>query len=203
MTGSFSDVGSTDALQVQPGRSIRVQLSVASTESFIGTVQIERRHKGDTWDVVRNGSDALQVFTGTELAPLTDSVVDLTLVNERATPEQYRVTVLVFDAASDDLVYDVAIVRQAGTIAKTDLAGGFSRVSVVDGEDETSTHQITCTDMEAGDEVVAVLVLTTKASIATLAAHAGTLTAGAGLITPGTEVDNTSNQYVIFWNDLT
>lgn len=88
-------------------------------------------------------------------------------------------------------------------VTKAKLAGGFSKVSVVAGENEGSTHQITCTGMAVGDEVVAVLVLTTAASIATLAAHAGTLTAAANKITPGTEVNNTNNQYIIFWNDLT
>lgn len=78
---------------------------------------------------------------------------------------------------------------------------GLPKISVVDGEDETSTHQITVTGMAADDTVIAVLVLTTKASIATMAAHAGTLTAASGKITPGTEVDNTNNQYIIFWID--
>lgn len=85
-----------------------------------------------------------------------------------------------------------------------DLAAHAARtlkVSVVDGEDETTTHQITVTGMVAADTVVAVLVLTTKASIATAAAHAGTLTAAAGKITPGTEVNNTGNQYLVFWID--
>lgn len=77
------------------------------------------------------------------------------------------------------------------------------RISVVDGENETSTHQITCTGMSAGDQVIAVLVLTTKASIATLAAHAGTFLCATDKIVPGTEANNTSNQYVIFWLDLT
>lgn len=76
-------------------------------------------------------------------------------------------------------------------------------VSVVDGENEGSTHQITCTGMAAGDKVISVLVLTTKASIATLAAHAGTFLCAADKIVPGTEVNNTSNQYIIFWLDLT
>lgn len=78
---------------------------------------------------------------------------------------------------------------------------GLAKVSVVAGEDETSTHQITVTGMTASDTVTAVLVLTTAASIATLAAHAGTLTAAAGKITPGTEVNNTNNQYIVFWTD--
>jgi len=44
------------------------------------------------------------------------------------------------------------------SVIKTKLAGGFSKVSYVAGENETSPHQITCTGMAAGDEVVAVLV---------------------------------------------
>ena len=85
------------------------------------------------------------------------------------------------------------------------LAAGAHRVrvSVVDGENESSTHQITCTGMAQGDLVVSVLVFTTKASIATMAAHAGTFIAGTDKITPGTEVNNTNNQYVIIWYDLT
>jgi len=76
---------------------------------------------------------------------------------------------------------------------------GLPKVSVVAGENETVTHQITVTGMAADDTVIAVLTLTSAASIATLAAHAGTLTAAAGKITPGSEVDNTGNQYIVFW----
>lgn len=83
------------------------------------------------------------------------------------------------------------------------LATGVVRQTVADGADETSTHLIPVTGMAAGDEVIAVLVFTTKASIATLAAHAGTLTAAADGITPGTEVDNTGNQYLVTWVDKT
>jgi hypothetical protein len=91
----------------------------------------------------------------------------------------------------------------AGAVTKTKMGTGILKVSLVTGEDETSTHQITCTGMAAGDEVVQVLVLTTAASIATMAVHAGVFTAAAAKITPGTEVNNTNNQYLIFWNDLT
>jgi hypothetical protein len=80
---------------------------------------------------------------------------------------------------------------------------GIFKVSLVAGEDESSTHQITCTGMAVGDEVVQVLVLTTAASIATMAVHAGIFTAAAAKITPGTEVNNTNNQYLIFWIDKT
>lgn len=76
-------------------------------------------------------------------------------------------------------------------------------VSVVAGEDETSTHQITCTGMAAGDIITQVLVLTTAASIATMAVHAGVFKSAADKVVPGTEVNNTNNQYIIFWLDLT
>jgi len=125
--------------------------------------------------------------------------------------EDNDLAAVVQDSANDGIIDAGAIATdavdsaeiKADAVTKAELAGGFSKVSVVDGEDETSTHQITVTGMAVGDEVVAVLVLTTKASIATAALHAGTLTAAAGKITPGTEVDNTGNQYIIFWNDLT
>ena len=91
----------------------------------------------------------------------------------------------------------------AGAVSGANLATAFLKVTVQAGENETSTNQITCNGMAVGDEVVAVLVLTTAASIATLAAHAGTFTAAAGKITPGTKVDNTNNQYVILWIDKT
>jgi len=51
--------------------------------------------------------------------------------------------------------------------------------------------------------VVAVLVFTTEASLATMISHAGTFTAAADGCTAGTPVDNTSNQYIVIWLDLT
>lgn len=115
-----------------------------------------------------------------------------------AIPDQYGAV------ASEHLAAGAAIGNfSTNSIANTYLAGNFAQVSVVDGEDETSTHQITCPGITSGDQVSAVLVFTTKASIATMAAHAGTLTPTTDAITPGTEVDNTGNQYLIFWTKLT
>lgn len=88
-------------------------------------------------------------------------------------------------------------------LTHSQMPSAMSKVSVVAGEDETTTNQITCPGMAVGDEVVAVIVLTTAASIATAALHAGTMAAASGKITPGTKVNNTNNQYLIFWNDLT
>jgi len=127
-------------------------------------------------------------------------------------PFSLRDGVVAVDNATIQKIADVLSIKNLGVgsaqiaaaaVLKTKLAGGFSKCSVVAGENETVTHQITVTGMAAGDEVVAVIVLTTAASIATLAAHAGTFTAAAGKITPGTEVNNTGNQYLVFWNDLT
>lgn len=83
------------------------------------------------------------------------------------------------------------------------LNTGVVKQTVSDGVDETTPTNIGCTGMAVGDEVVSVIVFTTKASIATMAAHAGTLTAAADGITPGTPVDNTGNQYLITWIDKT
>lgn len=117
-------------------------------------------------------------------------------------PLSLLVPSLAVDNATLQMVADTLSVKAAG-ITKTKLAGGFSHLTVQDGEDETSTNQITCAGMAVGDEVVAVIVLTTKAAIVTAGAHAGTLTAASGKITPGTKANNTGNQYLIFWNDLT
>lgn len=103
---------------------------------------------------------------------------------------------------AEDDVAGLAAGATHAALRESIAAHGLPKISVVAGEDETATHQITVTGMAAGDIVVAVLVFTTAASIATMAAHAGTLTAASGKITPGTEVVNTGNQYVVFWIDV-
>lgn len=91
----------------------------------------------------------------------------------------------------------------AGSVTGADLATGIVRVTLAAGVDETDPLPIPVTGMAEGDEVVAVLVFTTAADIATLAAHAGVFTAAVDGITPGTEVDNTGNQYFVVWIDKT
>lgn len=82
---------------------------------------------------------------------------------------------------------------------------GVSRCTLVAGQDEAADTTITVTGMVVGDEVSQVLVLTTAASIASAAARAITdFSVGAGVINVlANPVDNTNNQYVIFWTDLT
>jgi hypothetical protein len=108
------------------------------------------------------------------------------------------------DAVLPDLdqVVQTAHLR-ANAVSGAKLATGVVRQTVADGADETSTHLIPVTGMATGDEVVSVLVFTTKASIATMAAHAGTFTATTNGITPGTDVDNSGNQYLVTWIDKT
>lgn len=103
--------------------------------------------------------------------------------------------------AEDDVAGSAAVVTHSALNTAIG-AHGLPKVSVVAGEDEATTHQITVTGMAAGDIVTSVLVLTTAASIATLAAHTGTFTAAANKITPSVEVNNTNNQYLVFWIDV-
>ncbi len=102
---------------------------------------------------------------------------------------------------ADDAITAAKIAANA--VTGSELATGVVKASVANGVNETTPTNIPVTGMAVGDEVIAVLVFTTAASIATLAAHAGTFTAAAGGCTPGTAVDNTGNQYVVFWIDKT
>jgi hypothetical protein len=83
--------------------------------------------------------------------------------------------------------------------------GGSVKCSVVAGVNETVTPSITVTGMVAGDRIVAVLVFTTAASIATLAAKAlADISAGAGVISVNANAaNNSANQYVVIWEDRT
>lgn len=101
----------------------------------------------------------------------------------------------------DDAIFESQIQDSAVTGAK--LATGIVNQTVSDGVDETTPTDIPVSGMEVGDEVISVLVFTTKASIATMAAHGGTLTAAADGITPGTPEDNSGNQYLVTWMDRT
>lgn len=90
-----------------------------------------------------------------------------------------------------------------GAVTGVKIATGVLRQTVSDGVNETTPTNIGVTGMAVGDEVISVLVFTTKASIATMAAHAGTFTAAANGCTAGTPVDNTNNQYLVTWIDKT
>lgn len=92
----------------------------------------------------------------------------------------------------------------ANSIAGVKLASGTLRVTVADGVDEAAAD-ITVTGMVATDEIVAVVVYTTKASIASQVLRpAGDFVPGAGkAVSTANKVDSTGNQYMIIWNKLT
>jgi hypothetical protein len=92
----------------------------------------------------------------------------------------------------------------AGAVTGPKLATGILNITVADGVNENTTD-ITVTGMATGDEIVRVLVLTTKASIASMASRAaGDFVAGtAKAVSTANKTDNSNNQYIIFWNDLT
>lgn len=104
---------------------------------------------------------------------------------------------------ANDAVDSAQIV--AGAVDKTHLSGGFLNVTLVAGQNETSDTTIPVTGLVAGDEIAAVIVLTTAASIASAASRAkADFTAGAGVVNVvANPADNTNNQYLIFWLDLT
>lgn len=89
----------------------------------------------------------------------------------------------------------------AAPLARTKLAGGFSKVTVVDGT--AAATDVTVSGMAVGDELVSVLALTTKASIATLADRTSEYTVGAGKLVKVAGTNEGSNQLIVIWNDLT
>ncbi len=91
------------------------------------------------------------------------------------------------------------------SITRTMLAGGFMKVSLVDGQNETSGPDLTytLTGAAVGDEIVAVVHLTTKAAIATAAILTGYTITATDEMSSGSAVDLSSDQLMVFWLDLT
>lgn len=91
--------------------------------------------------------------------------------------------------------------------AKTILAlGDVLKIFTATGQDETGDTTIPVTGVAVGDRVLGCLVLTTAASIATLAARASsdfTVTATNEVTVGANPANNTNNQYVFFILDLT
>jgi len=123
--------------------------------------------------------------------------------------EDNDLAAVVQDSANDGVVDSGAIATggvatadlAAAAVTKTKLAGGFSKLTVVDGT--AAATDVTVTGMAVGDELVSVLALTTKASIATLADRTSEYTVQAGGLDKAAGTDETNNQLLVFWNDLT
>ncbi len=94
----------------------------------------------------------------------------------------------------------VMSVKNAG-VSKTKLAGGFSKITLAAGT--TSGADVTVSGMAVGDELVSVLSFTTAAAIATVADRTSEYVVAAGKLTKAAGTVETSNQLIIFWNDLT
>jgi hypothetical protein len=90
---------------------------------------------------------------------------------------------------------------QNDAITKTKLVGGFSKVTLAAGTGVGAN--VTIAGIAAGDEVVAVLSFTTAIAIASVVDRTSEYVAGAGVLTKAAGTDETNNQLIVFWNDLT
>jgi len=90
---------------------------------------------------------------------------------------------------------------QSDAVTKTKLAGGFNRVTLANGT--ASATDVTVSGMAVGDELVAVLSFTTAAAIASVADRTSEYVIASGKLTKAAGTNETSNQLVVFWNDLT
>ena len=108
---------------------------------------------------------------------------------------------IVFNTVKSEIVALGSSGLQPKSVLKTKLAGGFSKVTIADGT--ASATNVTVSGMAVGDELVSVLALATKASIATMADRTSEYAVGAGALTKAAGTNETNNQLIIVWNDLT
>lgn len=87
------------------------------------------------------------------------------------------------------------------SVPKTALAGGFLKTALADGT--AAKADVTVTGMAVGDELVAVLALATKASIATMTNKTSEYAVGAGKLVKAAGTDESNNQLIIIYLDLT
>lgn len=108
---------------------------------------------------------------------------------------------IVFNTVKGEIVALGSSGLQAKSVLKTKLAGGFSKVTIADGT--AAATNVTVSGMAVGDELVSVLALATKASIATMADRTSEYAVRAGVLTKAAGTNETGNQLIIVWNDLT
>lgn len=87
----------------------------------------------------------------------------------------------------------------SGAIGKTELAGGFLKVKLIDGG-AAGDHAVT--GMALGDELVSVIHISTKAAIATMADLTSEFTVAAGKVTNAAGTDTTDDQLMVIYLDL-
>lgn len=86
-------------------------------------------------------------------------------------------------------------------VAKGNLAGGFMKTALADGTGQAT--DVTVAGMAVGDELVAVLSLTTKAAITTMTNRTSEYAIGAGKLVKAAGTVETGNQLIIIYLDLT
>lgn len=96
-----------------------------------------------------------------------------------------------------------ALTLGAAAVTKSHLVGGFSKIEKVAGQDETSDDTIPVAGLAAGDELVAVFVEDGTSGKWTQRALTDFTVGAAELTVKANKAVNTSNAYVVFWNDLT
>jgi hypothetical protein len=125
----------------------------------------------------------------------------MTGLNPHSLKKQFSVTN--FTATPDEVtLHDTGgvISVKDGGVTRDKLAGGFSKVSLLDGG-AAGDHAIA--GMAVGDELVFVGHISTKASVATIADLTSEFTVASGKVTNAQGTDTTNDQLLVFWNDLT
>lgn len=121
LTGSFSAKGRSSVIYVPAGETLTYALSVTDTESFIGTVALQRSVTGaQTWETLTS-------WTGTEGSPLEDAAASGTL---RSPGAHYRFACLAFDEASDAIAWTLSDTIER--LYKAELVDG--KIQNKDGE---------------------------------------------------------------------
>ena len=108
---------------------------------------------------------------------------------------------IVFNTVKPEIVAMGSSALQADSVLKTKLAGGFCKKTLADGT--AAATDVTVTGMAVGDELVSVLSLTTKAAITSMADRTSEYVVGTGELVKAAGTDETGNQLIIEWLDLT
>ena len=178
-----------DQIQQIVGR-IKVKSATAGTIVFNLTVGPE---------LVKIGTSGLQ-----DDAVTADKIADDAVGADQIADDAVGSAAIADDAVGNDQIADDAVDSAqiaAGAVDKDHLAGGFSKVTIADGT--AAATNVTVTGMAVGDELVSVLALTTKAAISTLADRTAEYTVGADALVKTAGTDESGNQLVIIWQDLT
>lgn len=165
------------------------------------------RVAGETVDVMIQGElvEAVGLDAGTTYwaDPVTGALEALaaTDVQLGSTVEATRLIVNVQNlTALAALSVDTASI-QAGAVTKAKLAGGFLKTLLADGT--AAATDVNVAGMAVGDELVSVIALTTKAAIATAVDRTSEYAVGAAKLVKAAGTDETNNQLLITYLDLT